>query len=60
MTVPLIIIPIYVKMFVVKEANKLQMQVQIGIRFHRAEITYFEISRLHAYIKRIIWEGIQF
>ena len=32
-------------MFVAKEANKLYMQVKIGIRFHRAEITYFEINR---------------
>ena len=29
-----------------KEANKVSMQVKIGIRFHRAEITYFEIKRL--------------
>ena len=27
-----------------KEANKVSMQVKIGIRFHRAEITYFEID----------------
>ena len=29
------------------------MQVKIGIRFHRAEITYFEINRLYAYVKQI-------
>ena len=29
------------------------MQVKIGIRFHRAEITYFEINRLYAYDKQI-------
>ena len=33
-------------MFVEKEANKLSMQVKIGTRFHRAEITHFEIKRL--------------
>ena len=36
-----------------KEANKVSMQVKIGIRFHRAEITYFEINRLYAYVKQI-------
>ena len=36
------------------------MEVKIGIRFHRAEITYFEINRLYAYIKQIICEGIEF
>ena len=45
--------PIYAKTFVAKEANKLPMQVKIGIRFHRAEITYFEINRLYAYVKQI-------
>ena len=40
-------------MFVAKEANKLYMQVKIGIRFHRAEITYFKINRLYAYVKQI-------
>ena len=29
------------------------MQVKISIRFHRAEITYFEINRLYAYVKQI-------
>ena len=29
------------------------MQVKIGTRFHRAEITYFEINRLYAYDKQI-------
>ena len=29
------------------------MQVKIGIRFHRVEITYFEINRLYAYVKQI-------
>ena len=29
------------------------MQVKIGIRFHRAEITYFGINRLYAYDKQI-------
>ena len=29
------------------------MQFKIGIRFHRAEITYFEINRLYAYDKQI-------
>ena len=29
------------------------MQVKIGIRFHRAEITYFELKRLYAYVKQI-------
>ena len=36
------------------------MQVKIGIRFHGAEITYFEINRLYAYVKQIICKGIQF
>ena len=36
------------------------MQVKIGIRFHRAEITYFEINRLYAYAQQIICEGIHF
>ena len=45
--------PIYAKTFVAKEANKLPMQVKIGIRFHRAEITYFKINRLYAYVKQI-------
>ena len=36
------------------------MQLKIGIKFRRAEITYFEINRLYAYIKQIIWKGIQF
>ena len=49
----LIIGPIYAKTFVAKEANKLLMQVKIGIRFHHAEITYFEINRLYAYVKQI-------
>ena len=29
------------------------MQVKISTRFHRAEITYFEINRLYAYVKQI-------
>ena len=29
------------------------MQVKIGIRFHRDEITYVEINRLYAYVKQI-------
>ena len=29
------------------------MQIKIGIRFHHAEITYFDINRLYAYIKQI-------
>ena len=49
----LIIGPVYAKMFVAKEANKLSMQVKIGIRFRHAEITYFEINRLFAYVKQI-------
>ena len=56
----LIIRRIYVKAFVAKEANKLYMQVKIGIRLRRAEITYFEINRLCAYVKQIIFEGIHF
>ena len=31
------------------------MQNKIGIRFHRADITYFEINRIYAYIKQIIY-----
>ena len=50
----LIIRPIYIKAFAAKEANKLYTQVKIHIRFHRAEITYFEISRLYAYMKQTI------
>ena len=34
------------------------MQVKIGISFHCAEKTYFEINRLYAYIKQIICKGI--
>ena len=26
--------------------------MKIGIRFHRAEITYFEINKLYAYVKQ--------
>ena len=26
------------------------MQIKIGIRFHHAEITYFEINRVYAYL----------
>ena len=40
-------------MFVAKEAKKLQMQVKMGLTFHRDEITYFEINRLYAYVKQI-------
>ena len=29
------------------------MQFKIDIRFHRAEITYFEISKSYAYVKQI-------
>ena len=47
----LIIRPIYAKTFVAKEAKKLSMQVKIGIRVHRPEITYFEINRLYGYVK---------
>ena len=36
------------------------MQLKIGIKFRHAEITYFEINRLYAYIKQIICEEIQF
>ena len=36
------------------------MQVKIDIKFHHAEVTYFKVKRLHAYIKRIMCEGIQF
>ena len=36
------------------------MQVKTGIRFYRADINYFKIKRLHAYIKQIICEGIEF
>ena len=49
----LIIRPISAKKFVAKEAKKLSMQVKIRIRFHRAEITYFEINRLYAYARQI-------
>ena len=48
-----IIRPIYAKTFVAKEANRLSIQVKIGTRFHRAEITYFEINRLYAYVNQI-------
>ena len=40
MNILLIIRPIYAKTFVAKQANKLSIQVKIGIRFHRAEITF--------------------
>ena len=33
------------------------MQVKIGIRFHRADTTYFETNRLYAYAKQIICKG---
>ena len=49
----LIIRPIYTKTFVAKEANKLSMQVKVGSRFHRTEITYFELNRRYAYVKQI-------
>ena len=42
-----------VSIYVAKEVNKLLMQVKIGIRFHPAEITYFEINRSYAYVKQI-------
>ena len=42
-----------VSIYVAKEVNKLSMQVKIGIRFHPAEITYFEINRLYAYVNQI-------
>ena len=35
-------------------------QVKIGVRFHRAEISHFEINRLYAYVQQIICEGIHF
>ena len=56
----LIIRPIYVKAFVAKVAKKLEMQVNIGIRFRHSEITYFEINRLHTYAKQIISKAIHF
>ena len=40
-------------MFDAKEPNKQSVQVKIGIRFHRAKLTYFEINRLYAYVKQI-------
>ena len=40
-------------MFVAKKASKLSIEVKIGIRFHPAEITYFEINRLYAYVNQI-------
>ena len=49
----LLIRPIYAKTFFAKEGSKLSIQVKIGTRFHRAEITYFEINRLYAYVKQI-------
>ena len=27
--------------------------MQVGIRFHRDEITYFEMNRLYGYVKQI-------
>ena len=42
-----------VSIYVAKEVNKLLMQVKIGIRFHPAEITYFEINISYAYVKQI-------
>ena len=36
------------------------MQVKIGMRFHGAGITNFEMNRLHAYIKQIIWKEFSF
>ena len=36
------------------------MQVKIGIRFNRAEINYFDINTLYAYVKQIICKGIHF
>ena len=60
----LIIRPICAKTFVAKEANKLSMLVKIGIRFHHAEITYFEIKdymlKSNRFQKQIICEGIYF
>ena len=52
----------YAKTFVAKEANKLSIQVKIGRRFHRAEITYFEINRLYVTSSRLefICKGIYF
>ena len=29
------------------------MQVKIGTRFHRAEITYFKVNKLYTYAKQI-------
>ena len=29
------------------------MQVKVGSRFHRTEITYFELNRRYAYVKQI-------
>ena len=36
-----------------KKERNCKMEFKIGIRFHRAEITYFEINRLYAYLKQI-------
>ena len=36
------------------------MLVKIGVRFHRAEITYSEKNTLYAYVKQIMCEGIHF
>ena len=36
------------------------MQVETRIRFHQAKIVYFGISRLYAYVKQIICEGVHF
>ena len=51
--IPLIIRPNCAKTFDAKEANKLQMQVKISISFHRDEITFLEMNRLYAYVKKI-------
>ena len=51
--IPLIIRPNCAKTFDAKEGNKLQMQVKIGITFHRDEITFLEMNRLYAYVKKI-------
>ena len=32
------------------------MPVKIGIRFHRAKMTYFELNILYAYIKQNIMQ----
>ena len=32
------------------------MQVKIGIRFHRAEITYFKINGLYGYVTMCYWK----